>query len=219
MRLLLTSQGLRNRGASLLVKKFLNDLKQAPVVGYIPNAKPKLDVKRLKTKMSKLQRMGCNVVLMDLRYLKGKKLRERLEEINVIFVGGGNVFYLLYMMRKSGLVKLLPKFLEKDKAYIGVSAGSYVASPTIEAGGWKPEHSDRNFIGIKNLKALNLVPFLITAHFSEKYRKVVENNAVNSKYPIVALYDTQAILVKNRSYKVLGSGKKEFFNGFAETRQ
>jgi len=117
-------------------------------------------------------------------------------------------------MRKSGFDKLLPKLLEESKLYVGVSAGSYIVCPTIEAATWK--HPERNRIRLKDLTGLNLVPFLLTAHFEEKYRPILEKASKTTKYHIVALYDTQAVLVENSKYKIVGKGKKEFFNNFKE---
>ncbi|MEK6901511.1 MAG: Type 1 glutamine amidotransferase-like domain-containing protein, partial [Nanoarchaeota archaeon] len=94
------------------------------------------------------------------------------------------------------------------------SAGSYIACPTIEAATWK--HQDRNRVGMTNFKALNLVSFLITAHFEEKYRAIVEQAAKKTKYHIVALTDRQAIIVRGNKIKMVGEGKKEYWNGFKE---
>ena len=77
--------------------------------------------------------------------------------------------------------------------------------------------NDISYIGLKDLTALNLVPFLITAHFEEKYRLIVEKAAKRTDYPIVALYEGQAVLVIDNKTKVVGKSKKEFFNGFKET--
>lgn len=213
-RLLLTSHALGNRHSIRLFSQFIKEFPAKPTVGYIPNAQAHPDKARLKEKFLKLKRIGCDTVLVDLRVLKGPKLKKKLDEVDIIFVGGGNVFYLLNMLRKSGFTKILPKLIGQGKGYIGSSAGSYVACPTIEAGTWKPGRSDRNFVGIKNLKALNLVSFLITAHFEEKYRLIIADAASRTNYPIVALYDTQAVYVKGKKYKVLGAGRRESFNKF-----
>ena len=70
---------------------------------------------------------------------------------------------------------------------------------------------------LKDLKGLNLVPFIITAHYNkEKYRDSVEYGAKKIKLPVVALYDTQAVVVENGKYRIVGKGPKEFFNGFKE---
>lgn len=151
---------------------------------------------------------------LDLRGKKQNELEHILSDKDVIFVDGGNTFYLLDWVRKSEFDKILPRLLQENKLYVGVSAGSYITCPTIEQAAWKRQ--DRNKIGLNDLSALNLVPFLIVAHFEEKWRVIVENAAKHTMYPIVALNDTQAVLVENDSYRIVGKGSKESFNGFTE---
>jgi dipeptidase E len=142
--------------------------------------------------------------------LNRKIKKEDLKNKDVIFVFGGNAFDYLDRIRKTGLDKAIKSFVKKGGVYLGLSAGSYVACPTIEAATWK--HADRNTIGLKNLKGLNLVPFLITAHFENKYHKIVEQAARTTKYPIIALTDKQAVLVKGKQIRIIGTGKKNIFN-------
>lgn len=70
------------------------------------------------------------------------------------------------------------------------------------------EHQDRNRFRLKDLTALNLVPFLISAHFEEKYRKIVEENAKKTKYKVIVLTDKQAVLCIDEKYKIVGKGEK-----------
>ena len=137
-------------------------------------------------------------------------LNEDLKDIDVIYVCGGNAFIYLDGIRKTGLDEKIKEFVKKGKVYFGVSAGSYLACPTIEAATWK--YPDRNTINLKDLTALNLVPFLITAHFEEKYRSIIEKAARRIEYPIIALNDKQAILVKDKDIKIIGGGEKIIFN-------
>ena len=104
---------------------------------------------------------------------------------------------------------MIKSFVKRGGVYAGISAGSYVACPTIEAAGWK--HADKNFIGLKNLKGLNLVPFLITAHFTEKLRPIIKKAAEKTKYKVIALTDKQAVLIRGRSKKIIGKGKRSMF--------
>ena len=125
------------------------------------------------------------------------------------------LFFLLKAVRESGFDKVVKELINQGKIYIGISAGSYIACPTIEQSTWK--HQDRNRFGVIDFTSLNLVPFIIVAHFEENYRPIIEKAAKTTKYPIVALSDTQAILVEDNKWKVVGKGNKEFFNDFKET--
>lgn len=160
---------------------------------------------------------GCGIKHIEDLDLKDKSQSE-LESIiadkDLIYVNGGNTFYLLYWIRKSGFDSVVREYVKHGGLYVGVSAGSYVACPTIEAATWKPK--DNNRIKLTNLTALNLVPFLITAHFEEKYREIVEAEAKKTKYPIVALTDEQAVLIDQKKVTLMGEGDKNFYNGFRE---
>lgn len=215
-KLLLTSQGVPDELSDAFLS-MLTKLPQKNNVSFVTTAAygEKESPKWLELYRKQLQRYGIrNVEDLDFRYKTKKELHDELSDKDIIFVNGGNAFYLLHWARKSGFDKLLPNFLEEGKRYVGVSAGSYIVCPTIEAATWK--HPDRNKIRLKDLTGLNLVPFLITAHFDEKNRPFIEKASKNTKHPIVALYDTQAVLVDGNNYKVVGKGKKEFFNGFEE---
>lgn len=48
----------------------------------------------------------------------------------MVFIGGGNTFYLSYWIQKSGLSQMLPELL-KTKVYVGISAGSMVAGKSL----------------------------------------------------------------------------------------
>ena len=217
MKLLLTSQGIlpvKETFLSLLSKKPA-DTKVAFITtaayGESEERAPWLDICK-----SQLVECGIrNIMEMNIRRKTPWELKTRLADCDVIFVNGGNTFYLLYWARETGFDSLLQKLLQEGKLYVGVSAGSYLVCPTIEAAAWKP--GDKNRMRLNDLTGLNLVHFLISAHFEEAYRMTVEHAARSTRYPIVALYDTQALLAVDGKYKVVGSGKKEFFNGFRET--
>ncbi|MFA5954650.1 MAG: Type 1 glutamine amidotransferase-like domain-containing protein [Patescibacteria group bacterium] len=164
-------------------------------------------------------------ILRQLRHFKGIKIPKKnvtffqlnrkiqksdLKGIDVIFVFGGNTFEYLYRIRKTGLDKEIKSFVKRGGVYLGLSAGSYVACPIIEAASWKP--SDINSVGLKNFKGLNLVPFLVTAHFEERFRSAIKKAVQKTKYEVIALTDRQAVLVKNGRRTVIGSGRKNVFN-------
>ena len=140
-----------------------------------------------------------------------RKIREDdVRNIDVIFVFGGNTFEYLDGMRKTGLDKAVRRFVKNGGTYLGLSAGSYIVCPTIEAASWK--HADRNKLGLKDLRGLNLVPFLITAHFRDEVHKTVAKSAIKAKYPTIALTDKQAVLVNGDEASIIGGGEATVFN-------
>ncbi|MBI4779498.1 Type 1 glutamine amidotransferase-like domain-containing protein [Candidatus Falkowbacteria bacterium] len=141
--------------------------------------------------------------------LDRKVKKDDLKNIDVIFVFGGNTFDYLKRIRETGLDKAIKAFVKSGGTYLGISAGSYVVCPTIESASWK--HADRNTIGLKNLKGLNLAPFLVTAHFKEKWRAVVEKAAQKNKHEVIALTDKQAVIVRGNRRTIIGGGRKNIF--------
>lgn len=80
----------------------------------------------------KLVDLGFSVTDYDIKGKTEPELVAELTPYDLIYVEGGNVFYLLYHMRLSGMDKALPKLLKSGKIYVGSSAGSAVLSPTVE---------------------------------------------------------------------------------------
>lgn len=213
MKLLLTSAGMNMKDELIkILPKPANQLKLAHI---ITATKTESDTNYSKRDKQRMIDLGIDVEDIDIEGKNEDNLRLLLRDKNIVSVQGGNTFYLLKHMRLSGFDKVIKEFINQGKIYIGVSAGSFIACPTIEQSVWKTKASGD--FGITDFTALNLVPFLIFAHFKEEVRGLVEKGATSTKYPVVALSDTQAVLVENGKWKIVGEGKREFFNGFHET--
>ncbi|MFQ5527642.1 MAG: dipeptidase PepE [Thermoanaerobaculia bacterium] len=76
-----------------------------------------------------------------------------------IFVGGGNTFRLLKTLRDSGLLELIRRRAAEGMVYMGASAGSNIAAPTIRT------TNDMPIVEPDSFDALGLVPFQINPHY------------------------------------------------------
>lgn len=204
MKLLLTSEGWKKnieigREFLKLVKKDPSEITVFLVFTPLKDFKKDEYIKQLN---------GVGLLEENVKFFKldRKVKKDDLNNIDVIFVMGGNTFDYLNRIKRTGLDKKIISFVENKGVYVGLSAGSYVTCPTIESATWK--RGDR----AKDLKGLNLVPFLITAHFQKKYEKIVKEAAQKTKLPIIAITDKQAILVKGKKVSIIGQGKKNVFN-------
>ena len=212
-KLLLTSAGMNMKDELVkILPKPANQLKLAHIITATKTESNTNYAKRDKQRMIDL---GFDVEDIDIEGKNEKDLRLLLQNMDVVSVQGGNTFYLLKQVKLSGFDKVIKDFIAQGKIYIGVSAGSYIACPTIEQSTWKTKASGA--FGVTDFTALNLVPFLIFAHFTEEVRDLVEKGTTSTKYPVVALSDTQAVLVEDGKWKVVGEGEREFFNDFKET--
>jgi dipeptidase E len=82
-----------------------------------------------------------------------------VEEADVIFVGGGNTFRLLKGLQDLELVDPIRRRVAVGVPYIGSSAGSIVACPTLKTTKDMPVVQPTSFV------ALGLVPFQISPHY------------------------------------------------------
>jgi len=92
-----------------------------------------------------------------------KNLSVALRKAPALFVGGGNTFRLLAALESANIIPLIQDLvLEKGLPYIGQSAGSNVACPTIKTTNDMPIVEPRKFA------AFRFVPFQINPHYQDK---------------------------------------------------
>jgi dipeptidase E len=195
------------------------DLLQKPaydvMVGYITTAKNYQLEKGQEFSSRSLEMMkelGFNIELFDIKGKSEQEVMKFLGVMDIIFVGGGNPFYLLEAMRECNFEKVLRKLLKKGIVYIGSSAGSMVAGQTINMAQWEipQDDSDKNIVSLKNLKGLNLVPFDVFVHYKPEYAEIIKKEIPNPKKRakrLKILTDEQAILVQGTEVDLIGEGE------------
>ena len=124
-----------------------------------------------------------------------------IENAQCIAVGGGNTYHLLATMQNENLIEPINKAVINGASYIGWSAGSNVACPTIMT------TNDMPIIEPQSFSALNLVDFQINAHYTTK---TIAGHGGESRD-----LRLQELLMVNKEMKVVGlpEGKLLELNG------
>jgi dipeptidase E len=138
-------------------------------------------------------------------------------ETDALLVWGGNVMYLNYWMRKSGLADVLPTL--EQLVYVGVSAGSIVTtthSCDFESNlEFVPHDSD---MALAKQQTLGIVDFTMWVHvenpnpiFEDHTMANVEKWASGVPVPTYAIDDQTAIKVEGDSVEVVTEGRWRVF--------
>jgi dipeptidase E len=88
--------------------------------------------------------------------------QKAIEETDAIFVGGGNTFRLLKALEDLDLIEAIRHKVSSGAPYIGSSAGSNVAGPTIKT------TKDMPIVQPRSFDSLGLVPFQISPHYLDR---------------------------------------------------
>jgi len=195
--------------AGIVIDKVLNILPKKPnelTLAFIPTARdPYKITATVDPEKEKLKSMGFSIKTVDLKNKSKEELRKDFKDIDVIFVAGGNTFYLLEKVIESGFFELIKELVEKGVVYIGSSAGSVLAGPDINI---TEGFDDRNEApNLKTTDGLKLVDFIVLPHYGEGAYKEKTKKAYkqwkNSNYRIIPLTDKQAVIVIGDDYKVI----------------
>jgi peptidase E len=231
MKLLLTSNGFTSSEIEQALDKFIDNRKNLKVA-IIPTASDPIEwvlekegdvapydsVARLTKERDDLGEGG------DYKYFKDKGhdpiwvdlkedpkiIREKLQNVDIIDVPGGDANWLLDWAKKAGLGEYLKDLLDKGVIYIASSAGNGLLMPDIGLTWWTPR--DRlDHIGF------GIIDFCLVVHQKEDDSLKSINNLIELKknyqanfpWKIYLVQDGQAIMVDGDNIEHIGPGTKK----------
>jgi dipeptidase E len=207
MRLLLISNS-TNAGEQYLeypkneIRSFLGDVKS---VLFIPYAAVTFSYDEYEAKVAnRLAEVGVAVKSIH----KFDNFVEAVEKAEAIVVGGGNTFRLLQCVQNNGLVDAIRRKVQGGTPYIGWSAGSNMACPTIRT------TNDMPVVEPESFNALSLVPFQINPHYLDAHpdghagetreQRIEEFIALNQDTTVLGLREGCMIRLEGSSYQLIG---------------
>lgn len=143
---------------------------------------------------------------------------EKLQMINeagFIVIGGGNTFCLLKEMQKLNLIDPIRERVKNGIPYVGWSAGSNLACPTIKT------TNDMPIVEPENFNALHLIPFQINPHYTDLIAKehagetremrIEEFLLVNKNQYVAGLREGTLFKIEDENISLLGEKKCRIF--------
>ena len=149
------------------------------------------------------KKLGAIVTEIDISTEAYSTIQSVFEDADVIYFTGGNSFFLIDQLRKTGTDELLKKELAKGKLMIGESAGAIICAPSIqyiEQMDEKPEdYSQEDDAG------LDLIDFYVLPHYlTAPFKKVTEKIMTEfSDLNLCPINNRQGIVIDGEGSKVI----------------
>jgi len=138
-----------------------------------------------------------------------------VNEASVIVVGGGNTWKLLKMIRDNKLIEVVRQKVNSGTPYIGWSAGSNMACPTIRT------TNDMPVVEPDSFSAFNLIPFQINPHYLDanpaghagetREQRIEEFIEANQELYVTGLREGCMLLREDAKLKLIGTRTMRLF--------
>lgn len=140
---------------------------------------------------------------------------QAVQEAEAIVVGGGNTFHLIKMIRDLGLIDPVREKVMTGTPYIGWSAGSNMACPTIRT------TNDMPIVEPDSFDAFSLVNFQINPHYLDsnpdghagetREDRIQEFLVANNQVTVLGLREGCMLRMENRQLNLIGKKPMRIF--------
>ncbi|RKD92241.1 dipeptidase PepE [Mangrovibacterium diazotrophicum] len=138
-----------------------------------------------------------------------------IEEAEAIVVGGGNTWQLVRMLHDQNLMMAIRRNVQSGTPYIGWSAGSNVACPTLRT------TNDMPIIDPTSFNTTGLVPFQINPHYMDanpdghagetREQRINEFIEINPLTFVVGLREGTLLKLENEKLELIGNRSARIF--------
>lgn len=153
------------------------------------------------------KKLGAELTEIEISTANASDITQVFDAADIIYFTGGNAFFLIDQLRKTGTDTLLKQQLEKGKLFIGESAGAIVCAPElsyIEKMDPIPEdYSQSDYAGL-GLINFYVLPHYLTAPFKKVTADIMQSF---SNIELCAINNAQALSVKDGVRKLVSVEK------------
>lgn len=152
-------------------------------------------------------RLNCRTDVLYLSHVKklDQDMIQKILNVDIIYVGGGNTLYMMNTWRRLGVNKLLHKAWQNGTVMSGLSAGSICWFKAGNSDSRKFKHKDAALIKVTGLGFIN--GFICPHYDAEKERKPSLKKMVEKspKTVALALDNCAAIEIIDDQYRIITS--------------
>ena len=189
-----------------LFAQFTKGKHQGKRITFIPTASIPEKVKFYVAAGRKaLEKLGLVVDTLEISTATKDEITSKLRTNDAIYISGGNTFFLLQELRRTGTDRIIIKHVKAGKLYVGESAGSIILAPNIEY--VKDMDNVESAPLLKAYTGLKLVDYYpLPHHTNPPFKKVVERIIKNfgGEISLCPISNKQAIAVSGSKYIILG---------------
>ena len=154
------------------------------------------------------KKLGAELTEIEISTANASDITQVFDAADIIYFTGGNSFFLIDQLRKTGTDTLLKQQLEKGKLFIGESAGAIVCAPElsyIEKMDPIPEdYSQSDYAGL-GLINFYVLPHYLTAPFKKVTADIMQSF---SNIELCAINNAQALSIKDGVRKFVSVEKE-----------
>ncbi|MEA3316535.1 MAG: dipeptidase PepE [Bacteroidota bacterium] len=225
MKLLLISNS-TNAGQEYLtypmphIKKFLAG--EVKKVLFIPYAAVSFSYDEYQKKVQK-RFTDLGIEVDSLHNYEPRDRKQAVKDAEAFVVGGGNTFHLLKMMQQDDILETMRHRCLKEIPYIGWSAGSNAACPTIKT------TNDMPIVEPDSFHAINLIRFQINPHYLDanpdghagetREMRLEEFMVANPYVYTVGLREGSILKLENAKFELIGDKSARIFKHGEETKE
>lgn len=193
------------KDVSHLFVDFANENLVGKTVTFIPTAAlpDQLDF-HIKYSKELLSKMGLVVDELEISTATYLDIVSKLENNDYIYVAGGNTFFLLQEMKRTGAGNLIKMQINAGKLFVGESAGAILLAPHIAYS--KDTDNPLAAPQLDTYEALNIIDFYPVPHYKNPPLQEAVDMVI-SKYgaelPLIPFSNSQAILIIGEEMQVV----------------
>lgn len=149
------------------------------------------------------EEMGAKVIEVEISTAPLEKIQQTFEQSDIIYFTGGNTFFLMDHLRRTGTDALIKAHVERGKLYVGESGGAIVCAPELSY--IRPMDEVPAAFSQPDYAGLGLIDFYVVPHymcspFKECTQQILEEYAA---LDLCALHNLEAVVVEDGKKRIV----------------